>query len=205
MMRVRRLRWCAAILVAVTGMMMIAISPARADTGAGGITILHASSDQQAHVCNLISLDASYRAVVCADILTYEGASDYYAYARAELICQTASQVEVACKSIAGAVELATGSGSTTGWYTDFCGPGACPDARYYILTRTWEYSISAVRNGTCSSNVDSAYQVWTVVLGGGGTKIQTPDGVMTTMGASGTRPPNDSGNESSGHFFICP
>lgn len=214
MARGRRLHKIVATLFAVVGITMGTIPQASADTGAGGFTILHASRGDAAHTCNVISFDDSrYQAVVCADLLTYEGATDYYVYARAEAICQTSTGVEVACASISEYAALAVGDGGNTGPYSAHCGPGvgACPDARVYADTRTWVYKIVDAGNGACSSNANSSYDVWGLVLGAGNgvdnnveTSLQTPDGQTWQMGIGGGYP-NDGRNESTGHYYICP
>src|SRR5216684_584262 len=118
MTRGRRLYKLAAILSAAAGIMMAVISPASAATGAAGLTILHASSQQQAHKCTVIGGDSSYQAVICSDMLTYEGTTDYYAYGRAEAICQTTStHAVVPCKYIFEATELSAADGTNTGTY----------------------------------------------------------------------------------------
>ena len=203
MARGRRLYKLAAILFAAAGVMMAAIQPASAATGAGGLTILYASSQQQAHQCNVIGGDSSYQAVICSDILTYEGATDYYAYGRAEAICQTASvpHTEVACNDIAAYDTLEAGDGTHTYKYSGGC-TGNCPDARFNVLTRDWVYSISHAEGGVCSSNTGSSYDLWNVVWGGS-TDIVTPDGQAYYLGYNW--PANDGVNESSGHYLICP
>jgi hypothetical protein len=210
MARGRRLYKVAAILIAAAGITTAAIQPASAATGPDGFTILNALSDAQAHKCNVIGGDGSYQAVVCSDILTYEGATDYYAYGRAEAYCQTASSAHtvVPCENIFEATQLSTGDGTNTGTYTLGCGTGgpACPDGRLYKSTRNWDYSIHNAGGGTCSSNPGSSYDVWDVVWGGGvdGASIQTPDGAwyyLSSFYGNG----NDGGNESTGHYYICP
>ena len=189
---------------------MVAISPASAATGAGGLTILHASSQDQAHVCSIVGEDATYEAVVCADLLTYEGASVYYAYARGEAFCQLtkAPHTEVACDNILERVTLQTGDNNATDLVGTSCGGenaniATCPDARLFASTANWDYSIAAAGGGTCSSNVDTAYQIWGV-LWGGESWITTPDGKTWIVGHDGFAP-NDGVNQSSGHFFVCP
>jgi hypothetical protein len=194
--------------------MMSTIPQASADTGAGGFTILHAGRGDTAHTCNVVSgIDSRYQAVVCADLVTYEGATDYYVYARAEAICQTSAGVEVACDSIADFAALAVGDGGNTGAYPAHCGAGygACPDARVYADTRTWVYKIADAGNGACSSNANSSYDVWGLVLGYHNgidnnveTSLTTPDTIPWDVGYDSGYP-NDGHNESTGHYYICP
>jgi hypothetical protein len=209
MARGRRLYKLAAILFAAAGMMMAAISPASAATGAGGLPILYASSQMQAHKCNVIGGDSNYQAVVCSDILTYEGATDYYAYGRAEAICQTTStHTVVPCKYIWESTALAAGDGTSTGTYSLTCAAGSnypCPNGRFYKSTRDWVYSIAHAGGGTCSSNTGSSYDLWDIVWGGSGidvANIVTPDGGNYYLGSGNA---NDGYNESTGHYYICP
>jgi len=187
---------------------MAAIQPASAATGAGGLTILHASSQQQAHKCTVLGGDSSYQAVICSDILTYEGSTDYYAYGRVEGICQTTStHAVVPCKYIFEANELAAGDGTNTGTYSRGCDSSSpCPDGRFYWSTRNWVYSIAHAGGGTCSSNTGSSYDLWDVVWGAplDGATIETPDGATYYL-SSFYGNTNDGANDSTGHYYICP
>jgi hypothetical protein len=111
MTRGRWLYKLAVSLLAVAGMMTAAIPRASAATGAGGLTILYASLQNQAHQCNVIADDGTDQAVVCSDIVTYEGATDYYAYGRAEMICQTSAQPHTTIPSGCGARSGGRGGG----------------------------------------------------------------------------------------------
>jgi hypothetical protein len=208
MTRGRRLLKLAAILFAAAGMMTATISQASAATGAGGLPILYASAKQQAHECNVISLnDSSYQAVVCSDIETYEYGSYYYAYGQEEAICQTTStHTVVPCSAISEDDLLAAGDATNTGAFWTQCGLGTsygyCPDGRMYVYTRNWVYKVGNAEGGVCSSNAGSSYDLWNVGLNGS-TWIITPDGKKWTLGVNGTS--NDGGNESSGHNYICP
>jgi hypothetical protein len=196
----------AAILLATAGIMTVLTSPARADTGAGGLPILYASSGQQAHKCNVIGDDGSYQAVVCSDLVTAEDSTNYDVHGRAEAYCQTSStHVVVNCLRIAVETELATGNGARTANYGVECDPDLthtpCPSGRLYVSTPNWVYNIAAAEGGACSSNAGSAYVQWDVVLGDGLTFIETPDQYYWSLGSSNA---NDGYNESTGHYFIC-
>jgi hypothetical protein len=211
MARGRRLYKLAAILFSAAGMMTAAIQHANAATGAGGLTILYASSQNQAHQCNVIGSDSNYQAVVCSDLLTYEGATDYYAYGREEAYCQRTSTPHtiVACREVRELDTLEAGDGTSTSSYSANCGlTGSCQAGRNYLSTRNWDYSISHAENGVCSSNVGSSYQLYNIAWHGytaaaNSTEIWTPDGAFWSLGVTGTA--NDGVNESSGHYFICP
>lgn len=209
-----RLRKYVAVVLVAAGTMLGAVQPANAATGAGGVPILYASSQNQAHQCNVIGGDSSYQAVVCSDLITYEGATDYYAYGREEAICQTTNtHTVVPCQQIREYDFLAAGDGTSTAGYSQECYyPSSnlpnCPAGRYYLSTRNWVYSIADAQGGRCSSNVSSSYVLWNVALHGynapsAGTEIWTPDGHFWSLGVTGTA--NDWPNESSGHYFICP
>jgi hypothetical protein len=203
MTRGRWLYKLAVFLLAATGMMSAAIPRASAATGAGGLTILYASLQNQAHQCNVIADDGTDQAVVCSDIVTYEGATDYYAYGRAEMLCQTSAQphTTIPCYKITAGDTLEAGDGTHTDQYSFTCA-GNCSSGRNYLSTRNWVYKISNAGNGTCSANAGSSYDLWNVVWGIN-TEIWLPDtkeGYELRFGG-----PNDAPNESSGHYFICP
>lgn len=205
MTRKPRLLSFLAILAASIGMMMASAPPGNAATGADGFTILYASSDNFAHKCNvLVSDDGGYQAVVCADVLTYEGATDYYAYARGEVFCQylALSGTEIIpCESMSVNVSLETGAGAT-GTYSETCYAGTsdpCPNGRLYASTRNWVYATD-IPSGQCSDNVNSSYQVWGVVWGD--SWIQLPNGDYWEVNDGQA---NDGANQSTGHYFVCP
>jgi hypothetical protein len=210
-----RLSKIAAVIFAAAGMMTGTISQASANTGAGGLTILYASSQNMAHACNVIRDDGSYQAVVCSDIVTYEGSTDYYAYGRTEIICQTSSTPHTirACNSIWAYDTLEAGDGTNTGEFPpakSSCA-GNCPSGRFYLSTSNWVYKIADAQGGRCSSNLSSSYVLWNVVWGQNApsnnyiTEGSLPDGTVFSVGSDSSYPANDNGNESSGHYFICP
>ena len=200
MTRKSRLMSLVTILGAAASLLMAAAPPAGAATGAGGLTILHASDDDLVHHCNVIANDGTDEAVACGDLLTYEGASDYYAYARGELYCQTESGAPATCGFIREVVSLQTGSGET-GTYPESC-DGNCPaHGRLYDDTRNWDYATD-IPSGQCSDNVNSSYQVWGLVWGAvEESEIELPDGHWVTNFDNA----NDGENQSTGHYFVCP
>jgi hypothetical protein len=204
MARGRRLYQVAAIIAAAAGIMMGLVSPASADTGSGGFTILYASSHQGAHKCNVIGDDGTYQAVVCSDLVTAENSTQYDVHGQAEAICQRSkTHVVVPCESVNIDTSLATGNGSVSAAYGPQCGGDVpCPDGRYYVSTPNWVYNI-ANSAPACWSNAGSAYLQWDVVWGQGwATFIQTPDGSKYYLADA---PLNDGANESTGHYYICP
>jgi len=206
MARGRRLYRLAAIISAAAGITMGVVSPASADTGSGGFTVLYASSQQGAHQCNVIGDDGTYQAVVCSDLVTAENSTQYDVHGQAEAICQTSStpHVIVACGAVDIDTSLATGNGSVTSPTEGSCGgTKRCPDGRYYVSTPNWVYNI-ANSAPACWSNAGSAYMQWDVVWGGSQYDgyIQTPDGRMEYLSLANL---NDGVNESTGHYYICP
>ncbi|HTU73467.1 MAG TPA: hypothetical protein VMG38_08100 [Trebonia sp.] len=201
----RKLRGVIATLIAAFGVLLAVAGPASAATGAGGLTILYASSGDMAHKCNVIGgANLKYEAVVCADLITSESGADYHVKAQAEIICQvTATGQEVACLNSVTQLQLETGSGGATTLGGNGCGNGyaPCPVGRFEVQTRNWDYTIAGGEGGVCSSNVDTAYQVYTVVWGGL-TSVTTPDGHSYSLGNGNA---NDGANESTGHYFVCP
>lgn len=205
MARGRRLYRLAAIVSAAAAIMLGMVSPASADTGADGITILYASSHQMAHKCNVIGDDGTYQAVLCSDLVTAENSTQYDVHGQAEAICQTSStpHVIVACESVSIVTSLATGNGSVSAGYGPLCGGDVpCPDGRYYVSTPNWVYNIANAAPA-CWSNAGSAYDQWDVVWGSKYyTYIQIPGGTTYYLAYANL---NDGANESTGHYFICP
>jgi hypothetical protein len=204
MARGRRLYRVAAIIAAAAGIMMGVVSPASADTGSDGFTILYASSQQGAHKCNVIGDDGTYQAVVCSDLVTAENSTQYDVHGQAEAICQrSTTHAVVPCKSINLVTSLATGNGSVSAAAGSGCwGRDPCPDGRFYVSTGNWVYNI-ANSAPACWSNAGSAYLQWDVVWGQGwDTYIQTPDGSTYYLANAQL---NDGSNESTGHYYICP
>ena len=144
--------------------------------------------------------------MVCDDLVTYEGATDYYVYDNAEAYCQVTKTAQVVpCKYIQEQTTLETGGGATAS-YKITCGLGgpSCPAGRLNKSTRNWDYSIAHAGGGTCSSNTDSSYQVYGIVWGEDNfTMIETPTGDAAYYLQDGEA--NDGVNESSGHYFVCP
>ena len=136
-------------------------------------------------------------------LITTEIGSDYYVQGQEEAYCQQVQAPHAigTCREIIFQDALYTGSGNQTDPVSGECADNCPTDGRATIQTARWAYSIKAAQGGVCSSNVDSAYQVWGV-----DTYDQTqwtfPDGIMWTLNGDGA---NDGWGESSGHYFICP
>jgi hypothetical protein len=178
-------------------------APAMADTGAGGVPILYADVSPMVHTCNVIGGDGTWNAVLCSDLITTQGSVDYTVQGQSEAYCEEANAPYAmgTCQRIMVDNHLYVGSGSSTADAKNLC-DGDCPvDGRLYVSSSAWGYTIAGGENGVCSSNVDSAYQVWGIITEGV-TSWTLPDGDRWTLDGGGA---NDGINESSGHYFVCP
>ena len=179
---------------------------------ADGLPILYASAADQAHKCVVIGsaydgnsgVATTVQGVVCADILTAATSGGYTAKAQLELLCQTTAGADVQCADVVAVGELSNepnGVVASTGAYQ--CGHtyGPCATGRNYVLTGT--YSYSGVSMSDCTSNTGSATDTWGLAVGGGSTKIELP-GSDDWVSLS-TSNADDSGNQSTGHNYVCP
>ena len=97
--------------------------------------------------------------------------------------------------------QLFTGSGGSTPNAESSC--SVCPkNGRLYVQTARWGYTVAGGKNGNCSKNVKTAYQVWGVMFNQD-TQWTFPDGRLWDL--EGGMGANDDPNESTGHYFICP
>ena len=96
------------ILAAVAAIIGVGFTPAYADTGPGGFTILHAAVGAHIHNCTVIGTDQyDNQAIVCADIFLPETSTyPYSVYAEVEAFCQNSSDVIVQCANITEAVSI---------------------------------------------------------------------------------------------------
>ncbi|HUN38319.1 MAG TPA: hypothetical protein VMU95_40525 [Trebonia sp.] len=198
----RKLRTGIATLIGTAGLLLAVALPANADVGEAGIPILYAGSGQEAHVCNVIGgANTEYSAVVCADILTSQSGSVYYAKAQVEAYCQvTKTAAPVACEAIQETTDLTTGNDNSTGWYSNSCS-GNCPTGRLYKMTRTWDYSVANAGGGECASNEYLTYDVDGVAIGPE-TDITTPTGQEYVL-SNGNG--NDNLDEATNFHYVCP
>ena len=177
---------------------------------AAALPILHTSmsgSGQEAHECTVVGNDGTTQGVVCVDILTgiYDSNSGEGSYAK--------DQVEVYCQNISSGADVQCANALVTfGFYnaaggansgTDECGHsyGPCATGRNYYSNTTFDYPWSSWSDSNCASDSNGATSVWAVAFGGGDTVIELPGSDKSVSLVSG----NDGGNESSGHYFICP
>lgn len=187
--------------IAVVGTSM----SAHAATGAGGITILHASNGDMAHQCTVIGEVDGYQGVVCADLLTGLLGSQYWVEGRVEAYCQTDAGVEVQCADVDLLYgEMADGGGGNTLIGGTQCGHsyGPCSTGRNYAYSRSNFYYDTSTYPVSCSSSTGSITQVWAVAAGGVvGIELPKSDKWVYLSTANS----NDGGNESTGHYYICP
>lgn len=205
-MRIINKRRIAAAAVAAAAVTCIAgpAAPAGAST-----PILHAIQNQVAHQCTVIGTDnLGNKGVVCADLNS--GIDPYgtpEVVAQAEIICETSSGTVVQCAEVAANGVFAnayTGAGDV--WHLS-CGYtwGPCSTGRNYLYLGSQTYPGLTASN--CLS--DLSHNIWAVVFG-----VDPKTGNYNTaikLPGSGKwvylTPPsaNDSGNESTGHYYICP
>lgn len=206
-MRKRALFHLATVLAGIALTFTAGMATASADTGTGGLPILHASEYQVAHKCSVIGSDnLGNQAVVCADLET-EATWDipgptypYYVWAQAEAYCQTTAGVAEQCANIGMDAGYANQADGLTAAQLNGCGhaAGDCPKTRLYAVTDYWEFDSS----WGCSTDPGSEFDVWGLVVGSGFTQIELPGSDKTiTLGTSNA---NDGPNESTGHYYIC-
>ncbi|MFI9275250.1 hypothetical protein ACIGXM_31745 [Kitasatospora sp. NPDC052896] len=174
--------------------------------------ILYASQGGFAHQCTVIGNDGTVEGVVCADIVTGldpEGVQgQYWAEAQVEAYCQNIQDgIIVQCANATVDFGL---FGPGTSWPLNAhtyaqCGHGAGPCAglyqRNYFHAPSMGYSEDI---NHCSGNVGLETQVQTVDFSENfNTSIELPvsDKTVYLTPLNG----NDSPNQASGHYFICP
>jgi hypothetical protein len=192
MARGRRLCKLAAILFAVVGVTVAAITPASAATGTDGFTILYASEGNIAHHCEIIGSDSDgNEGIVCVDILTGTGSDYYWARAQIEAFCYNNSQ-PVQCAQVDVTGTWANGADADSGIGQSVCGHqwGACSTGRNYFSGRAIYYTSAS----GCSSEPNSTYDVWTVATTPG-TQIELPKSAKWVYLPS---------NYSTGHYYVC-
>lgn len=193
----------AAALACLTGQ----IAPASATTLP---PILYASQDGFAHQCTTLGNDGTVQGVICADIVTEpsgEGAG-YLAYAQAEAFCQNMlTKIIVQCAN--ATVDFGLFGPGTT-WplnshtYSQ-CGHASGPCAPFEQRNYFKAHVINYTENSNqCSGNGGYETQVQTVVFSEDfNTAIELPaSGKMVYLTPTND---NDSPNQVSGHYFVCP
>ena len=183
------------------------LTPAHADSLP---PILYASQHGFAHQCSPIGDDTVTEGVICADIVTFPNGEGpgYLAYAQVEAICQNMSSgTAVQCAHASTAFGL---YGPGTNWPLNtetitqcghLSGPCAGPGQRNYWQSPAISYTENL---NQCSGNVNLETQVQSVVFSADFfTYIELPgSGKKVYLDPSNG---NDSPNQVSGHYFICP
>jgi hypothetical protein len=191
------------VALSAVGCAAAMMTPAQASTDAALPVLIAGAPGAQgfAHQCIVIYQDLYYQAVFCADITTGIYNGGYYAWGQAEAYCQTYGGDVVQCDAVSItsymynqelAAQNPTLSTATCSSPTYPCAPNG--QRNYYHLN----YLPLTASPSDCSTNVNSDNALWTVVYHN--SYITLPDG-NTGYLESG----NDGGNESTGHYFVCP
>lgn len=199
-MRIVGKRWIAAAAVSVVTCMAGPVVSASAS-----IPVLHASQDQVAHVCTVIGSapykGVTYQGVVCVTIFSeidLDGSPGVVA--QLEAVCQTPSGNEVQCAEIHAIGTLANAATGPDGNMVSYSGHafGPCPAGRYYMAVGLGYYT--GITASNCQTSLSS--NIWALAYGSG-TGIELPGSGQWVYLSSSTG--NDAGNESTGHYYICP
>jgi hypothetical protein len=177
------------------------VTPAGAATrAAADSSILNAAAGDRVHHCVNLAYQqgtstspGGYEPVVCVDIETNSYTGGYDTWGAVEAYCQvgaTAKTVPCARIYIDGIFANASGTQSP---FSRGCS-GNCDSGRPSEFSGV---DFSYTGGHDCASSL--GHNVWTVAVGD--TEIETPDGDVFDVSGS----PNDSGNYSSGHYWVCP
>lgn len=169
-----------------------------AASASASTTVLHAGNGDRAHVCTIIGQDShEEQAVVCVDMntsLSSSGAPVVNAYA--ELICQLPDGSTLRCLQANAYGALATATTGAGHRYQPSCSGSNCSTGR-----NIWFIGQMTFSSSNCQSSL--ANNAWAVLYG---------QGALTSIQLASYDPPmylgstaNDSGNESTGHYQICP
>jgi hypothetical protein len=181
---------------------------AHGTAAAESIPILYASQGGTAHQCTVIGSapykGITYQGVVCADLHTgMDSNGNIWYRGEIEAYCQTSSGAEVQCANVE-----ATGAATSTfgDWGTAQinCGHSAGQCSASRNLQWTGPSYIQGITRQNCTDS--PPFTIWAIVIGstnGGDTIIQLPgsDAYVTLTPSNA----NDSGNESTGHYYLCP
>ncbi|MGH3250715.1 MAG: hypothetical protein ACRDOI_31530 [Trebonia sp.] len=173
-----------------------AASPSPPDPG--GIPDLLYSQSDWVHKCTVIGGDGTFEAVICVDLTT----TTYgVVTAKAEAVCQTYAGHEVQCANVILRGVWAFGNPARARPTALIkCGhlDGPCSTGRNF----TTMGSLNAGQPHCSPQYVSSDAHTWAVIYGGGKTAIELPvSGKMVYLNTSNS---NDSGSESTGHYYVC-
>ncbi len=164
---------------------------------------LYAAYYQEAHQCTVIGTDYWGNAgVVCADLIADPNTLGFpEARAQVEIICQNAAGAEQQCAEAHAYGALANAQTGAGYRYEFDCGHsyGPCSAGR-----NIWPMAGQVLHLPAPDCFTGLAANFWTVVYGQGAlTSIELPgSGKWLYLGSPQA---NDSGNQSSGHYQVCP
>jgi hypothetical protein len=200
------------LLAVATAAGLLFAVPAVASADPDNLPVLYGGDDSFAHQCKVIGVAVrGYEAVVCSDLQAGDGGTMdnpyYYVDGQTEAYCQTISGTVVGCEGVEVSAQLSSGAGVVgTGGYEcgTFDSSVACAGdgQRNYVPDGGEAWWITVGAEADCATDLGSYNQVWNVVFGGSGvTEVQLPNsGAVETLTVG-----NDGGNQSTGHYFICP
>lgn len=170
-----------------------------ATSASASTPVLHASNGDVAHQCTVIGQDShEEQAVVCVDMrtrLSSSGAPVVDAYA--ELYCQLPDGSTLRCLQANAYGTLATATAGAGYRYQPSCYGSGCSTGR-----NIWFIGEMTFSSSNCQSSLSN--NAWAVLYGQSAlTNIQLAsyDAPMYL----GSPEANDSGNQSTGHYQICP
>ena len=171
-----------------------------ANSASASIPVLHAGRGDVAHVCTIIGGPDNFdeQAVVCVDMhtsLSSSGAPVVDAYA--ELICELPNGDTRRCLQANAYGSLSTATGGAGHRYQPSCSGSGCSTGR-----NIWFIGEMTFPTSNCQTSLSN--NAWAVLFGQSAlTSIQLASYDLP-MYLGGTNA-NDSGNESTGHYQICP
>lgn len=185
----------AAVATALAGL-CIGVS---ATSASASTPVLYASHGDVAHQCTIIGQDShEEQAVVCVDMRTHLSSSGVPVVdAYGELYCQLPDGYTLRCLQANGYGTLSTATTGPGFRYQPSCSGSACSTGR-----NVWFIGEMTFSSSNCQSSL--ANNAWAVLYGQGAlTNIQLAsyDAPMYL----GSPAANDSGNQSTGHYQICP
>jgi hypothetical protein len=182
--------------VTVTGEKVASASAVTSDS----IPVYHVTSAgylSGIHSCLELGNDGTVQGVQCADMWAEpDGSGGVIVEEAAEAFCNVLNSSSYpGCQNIDVGFQLAQGTGIQTGWDGISCGPDSglsntCGTGRQYGIGT---YPGTGFDITGCDPEPGTAYEFWTVLMGGN--SIQLPSG--TTV--------SDSSNFAGQHAIVCP
>lgn len=170
-----------------------------ATSASASTQVLHAGRGDRAHQCTLIGPADSFsdEAVVCVDMNTSLSPSgNPVVNAYAELLCQLPDGETRRCAQANSYGALSSATGGVGYRYQSSCSGNGCSTGR-----NVWFIGQMTFSSSNCTSLSNNA---WAVLYGQNSqTSIQVAS--YDPLELLGSPYANDSGNESTGHYQICP